>query len=328
MGYRMLSKTLVYEQDKWFPSCHASTVCRPREGGYLCACFGGTMESSEDTAIWLARSEDGVSFAAPKKIRALDTPHWNPVLDVTDTGCALYFKTGVSIDAWKTYVCFSDDGIAWSEPEELVPGDFSGGRGPTKNPMLRWNGMLIAGRSVESRTALTVENDVSFDGGKTWHSAQPLDYIYDEIMAQSYRTKKQNGLIQPTLWADEEGVHMFMRSNWGAVYRSDSTDGLKWSPAYRTGIPNNSSGICAAYKDGILALCYNPVSSLECSNSLRTPLVMDFSKDGGKSFFDRVVLDDGPGEFSYPTVVPDEGGFTVSYTWKRKTIALARVVSD
>jgi predicted neuraminidase len=329
---RILSKAFVYEQDRWFPTCHASTVCRLREGGYLCASFagrfgGGIPESDMESYIYLARSADGVTFSDPHLIRTEHKAHWNPVLDAVRDGYVLYFKSCFPQNAmhnWKTYVCRSADGERWDEPAELVPGDISGGRGPTKNPVLHWNGMLIAGRSLEG-SSWTVENDVSFDNGKTWHTVQPLDYKYDEVMAQSYRLHSLNGLIQPTLWADGDGVHMFMRSTWGAVYRSDSTDGLNWCPAYRTDIPNNNSGVCAAYRDGLLALCFNPVVSTTPTQSMRSPLVMDFSSDGGKTFGDRIVLEDEPADFSYPTVIADDEGFTVSYTWKRKNLALVRI---
>lgn len=326
MGYKVDHRTFVFETDRYFPSCHASTVCKTAEGGYLCAWFGGSGESNRDVSIWVARSDDGLTFGEPQKIRAVDEAHWNPVLDVMDGGgYALYFKVSTSPRDWATMVCYSDDGATWSKPRELVPGDFSGGRGPVKNPILHYNGMLIAPRSLESDTAWTVENDVSFDGGKTWLPTKPVDYVYDDVMAAAFRDRKQNGIIQPTLWADGEGVHMLMRSTWGAVYRSDSNDGLEWSPAYRTDLPNNNSGICAALSEGALALCYNPVGS---NWGARTPLVTEFSYDGGRTFGGRITLEDGPGEFSYPTLIADGEGFAVSYTWKRKNIVFARIKAE
>ena len=166
---------------------------------------------------------------------------------------------------------------------------------------------------------------MSFDGGTTWLAAKPVDYVYDDVMAEAFRTRKQNGVIQPALWADDGGVHMFMRSTWGAVYRSDSADGMNWSPAYRTGIPNNNSGICAAYGGGVLALCFNPVGS---NWGARTPLVMEFSSDGGRAFGNRITLEDTPGEYSYPTVIADGRGFAVCYTWNRKNIVFAEIAVE
>ena len=325
MSFSVIEKTFVFSGNAGFASCHASTVCGTGDGGYIAACFGGTREGAEDVSIWLARSDDGKTFGEPLKIRAADEPHWNPVLSAGQNGWALYFKVGADTNVWRTMVSYSDDGKSWSDPVELVPGDISGGRGPVKNPLLRFGGVTVAGRSLESDTAWTVENDVSFDGGKTWHVTQPLDYVWDETMAEAFRSRKQNGLIQPTLWADDDGAHMFMRSTWGAVYRSDSVDGITWSPAYRTDIPNNNSGICAAYNNGILALCFNPVGS---NWGARTPLVIEFSDDGGKTFGGRVTLESDPGEYSYPTVIPDGKGFAVSYTWKRNNIAFARIAPD
>ena len=152
MNCSISEKAYVFTENKYFESCHASTVCRADDGGYLCACFGGTHEGAGDVSIWISRSDSSGRFGEPVKMRACEEPHWNPVLDRTEKGYALYFKVGASPREWRTMVSYSDDGVNWARPKELVPGDFSGGRGPVKNPVLRYKDMLIAPRSLESET--------------------------------------------------------------------------------------------------------------------------------------------------------------------------------
>ena len=44
----------------------------------------------------------------------------------------------------------TDNGVTWSGPQELVPGDVSGGRGPVRNKPLRLaSGRILAGASTE-----------------------------------------------------------------------------------------------------------------------------------------------------------------------------------
>ncbi len=44
------------------------------------------------------------------------------------------------------------------------------------------------------------------------------------------------------------------------------------------------------------------------------------SGDQGRTWQELAVLEDGPGEYSYPAVVASPGGFGVSYTWRREAI--------
>ncbi len=136
--------------------------------------------------------------------------------------------------------------------------------------------------------------DRSTDGGRTW---QP-----SELVPLDHAAFVGPGLIQPTLWESAPGcVHMLLRSSAGAIYRSDSNDfGRVWSPAYRTALPNNNSGIdLAKLADGTLVLAHNPVNV-----KVRTPLSLVLSRDNGQSWTDRLDLETDPGGgFAYPAVI-------------------------
>ena len=99
------------------------------------------------------RSESG--WSEPVRVSAdSNIPHWNPVLfRRADGKIMLFFKVGKKIPMWKTYFSLSDNGVDWSEPAELVPGDISGGRGPVKNKPIRLrSGRVIAPASDERNT--------------------------------------------------------------------------------------------------------------------------------------------------------------------------------
>src|SRR5205085_4332782 len=95
-----------------------------------------------------------------------------------------------------------------------------------------------------------------------------------------------------------------------------SDDGGKtWSKLLATGLPNPSSGIAATtLADGRHLLVYNHTPRG------RTPLNVAVSRDG-KKWQAALVLEDQPGEYSYPAVVQTSDGLVhVTYTWRRARV--------
>lgn len=61
----------------------------------------------------------------------------------------------------------------------------------------------------------------------------------------------------------------------------------------------------------------------------RTPLCLAVSEDEGKTWENRIVLEEGPGEFSYPAIIEgSDGAVHVIYTYKRTGMKYARVSPD
>lgn len=298
--------------------CHASTLLKLKNGNFLVAWFGGSKESEPDVDIWVALKKENM-WQAPFKISVDENlPHWNPVLFQLKDKIALYFKVGKPIAEWKTYVTYSDDGIIWSKPVELVKSDCSGGRGPVKNKPIRLNnGTILAPASVENGPWRAF-CDISYDDGKTWKKT-------NLISAEDIPDEKDKGVIQPTLWQDEKGVHMLLRSSAGFIYKSDSVDnGKTWSMAYKTDLLNNNSGIdLVKLNDGRLVLVCNPVGE---NFGARTPLSLFISSDGQK-WIELMKLEwqDGEkwstGEFSYPAIIADGKKVYITYTYQRKNVA-------
>ncbi len=312
-------------------NCHATTLLPLEDGRVVFAWFGGTKEGKSDVDIWYA-VKDGDGFSAPERLsRAKNTPHWNPVLFPMDDGrICLFFKVGNNIPYWKTYRAFSGaDKIAFGSPEELVPGDRSGGRGPVKNKCLKLkSGRVLAPASTEHHGWICFA-DISDDGGLTFRKSKRVKTEYETPIFNSLNNYSKNKIpmIQPTLWQSEDGsVHMLTRTAVGKIYRSDSLDeGETWCEAYPTDLPNNNSGIDLARADtGEIYLVSNPVGN---NWGERSPLTVQVSRDDGASFEHLVTLEEENegSEFSYPAVVYKNGELHISYTYERVNVAYVKI---
>ncbi|WP_248927558.1 sialidase family protein [Paenibacillus hamazuiensis] len=315
-------KEFIFEEDRPFRSCHASTLELLPGGEVIAAWFGGTKEGDGDVAIWMSRRSKRGGWTPPVKVADKEgVPHWNPVLFRRGDGVLfLYYKIGERIADWVTMVCRSaDNGVTWSEPVPLVAGD-TGGRGPVKNkPIVLHDGTIAAPASLEPAWDAFV--DQSLDGGETW--------VRSETVPLDHSVLKGKGIIQPTLWESAPGiVHMLTRSTEGAIYRSDSADGGKtWCPAYPTELPNNNSGIDLAKLDnGTLALVYNPTRpDPGKTKGPRSPLVLRLSRDNGATWDNELMLDHGESQYSYPAIVASGNDLYLTYTWKRERIAFSKI---
>ncbi len=324
MKYQVISHQHIFEPKRYFRQCHASSVALLPDGCTGAAWFGGTQEKADDVAIWFSKRRKG-EWTEPEKIAdAPEIPCWNPVLFCDGNRTLLFYKVGKEISRWQTMIKESfDGGKSWCAERELVPGDF-GGRGPVKNKCIRlMDGSILAPASTEEGE-WNCFLDRSEDGGKTW--------IRSENIPVDREKMKGEGIIQPTVWQSTDGnVHLLMRSSEGVLYRSDSPDGGKtFTPAKKTQIPNNNSGIDAVrMEDGRIVLVYNPVSG---NWAARSPICFAVSDDGGETCGEPQILDYVPcdkneerAEFSYPAIVSKGNDVFLTYTWKRETIAFWQI---
>jgi len=303
----------VFEDQRPFAECHASTVVETDDGGLLCAWFGGTEEKDPDVAVWLSTFAEGAWSPPRRAAKVNETAHWNPVLFRDPAkGIFLFFKVGPDVPHWQTYWMRSaDNGATWSDAVELVPGDV-GGRGPVKNPpIILSDGAWLAPASTELKGWKPFA-DRSEDGGATWQRTADFEIDHKAI--------RGIGAIQPTFWESAPGqVHTLMRTAAGCVVRTDSRDGGRtWRPVYKTDLPNNNSGLCAlGLEDGRVLLVYNPVGE---NWGPRTPLSLAVSSDNGAAWTILAHFENEEGEYSYPTIVRTSRGVAVSYTWKRERV--------
>jgi predicted neuraminidase len=299
-----------------FRECHASTLVEVPSGNLLAAWFGGTREGSNDVGIWLAEMGKG-GWSEPREVaREEDVPCWNPVLFRTpDDVVWLFYKVGVNPRSWSgAYVKSVDGGVSWSSPV-IMPAGFLG---PIKNkPILMSNDEVLHPTSVESYRAWTSWVEIMNVDGSGWERHGPICFPGNNF-----------GLIQPSVVEVSPGkIRAFMRSTKviGSVCVADSEDyGRTWSDARRTSLPNPNSGIDAVGLEcGTIVMIYNHTSDA------RHPINAAISRDGGETWADSKVLEDKPGEYSYPAVIQaSDGMIHTTYTFHRKTIKHCSFTED
>jgi predicted neuraminidase len=302
------------------PASHASTIIATQHG-LLAAWFGGLKERAPDVGVWLAR-HDGNRWSPPERVatgRMPDgspCPCWNPVLfQPRDGPLMLFFKVGPRESEWWGEVKTSTDGgRTWSEARRLPEGIL----GPIKNkPVQLANGTIVSPSSTEEFRpgpgGKTVEIwkayvEFSSDNGRSWTRVGPL--------ADPGRAN----VIQPTVLIHNDGrLQILLRSMVGRIQEAWSSDqGRTWSPIAPTELPNPDSGIDAVrLRDGRFLLVYN--HSTEGGADRRVLNVAVSSN--GRQWNAALVLEDQPGEYSYPAVIQAADGLVhVTYTYNRKQI--------
>ena len=101
---------LLFEEGKYFKSCHASSILALKDGTVLVAYFAGDHEKADNVGIWLSRCEGG-AWEPPREIaKVAPVAHWNPVLMEIADGVRLVFKVGAEIADWLSWTMTSRDG--------------------------------------------------------------------------------------------------------------------------------------------------------------------------------------------------------------------------
>ena len=302
------------------PASHASTIVETAQG-LTAAWFGGKRERAPDVGIWLAR-RDASSWSAPERVatgRMRDgtpCPCWNPVLFQPRGGpLMLFFKAGPREPEWWGEVQISTNGgLTWSPPRPLPDGLL----GPIKDkPVQLANGTIISPSSTEAYRQepnsrrmdfWQVHLELSTDGGQAWTKVGPLD---DPGCAN---------VIQPTVLLHRDGrLQILCRSQVGRIQEAWSSDqGRTWSAIAPTELPNPDAGIDAVnLRDGRFLLVYNHSDK---HGTDRRMLNVAVSSDG-RHWEAALVLENQPGEYSYPAVIQTADGLVhMTYTWQRKRI--------
>jgi predicted neuraminidase len=309
----VLAEGFIYDEAP-FPSCHASTIAETPDG-LVSAWFGGTRESHEDVEIWASRKVNGnwttpVSVANGIQDKEKRYPCWNPVLfQVPEGPLMLFYKVGPNPREWWGMLKTSEDnGRTWSEATRLPEGIL----GPIKNkPVLIDGKMLICPSSTE-HDGWRIHFEITEDLGKSWRIVGPID---DE---------RKFDMIQPSiLFHDGRKLQMLARSRDNYVISSWSEDGgNSWSSPEPTFLPNPNSGTDAVtLQNEMQLIVYNHSHKAEGKwGGRRTPLNVAVSLDG-RTWETIHILEDAPGEFSYPAVIQGKDGTVhITYTWNREKI--------
>jgi predicted neuraminidase len=314
----------IFQQLADRPLAHCATLCALPDGTLLAAWFGGTYETAPDVVILGARRRPTDRNWSPLEViaeypsHALGQPvflaHPNGelwlffvvVMDVS-TAPPVPFNALPPIAGWTSAQPFvqrsRDGGHTWEPATQLM--DYPG-------LMFRSRPLILPDRfilPVYDETTWQSRLMISDDGGRSWRLSAPLTTPQGNI--HPCVVELSGGRLLAYLRTGGQG---------GVIWRSESFDrGDTWAQPTPTPLPNPNSGIdLLRLQSGRLLLAFND------SDRQRTPLCLALGDENEHWQWKR-TLEEGDGEFSYPTLLQTaDGDIHIVYTYRREHIHYAR----
>lgn len=356
---------------------HAAFLHLLPDGRLICAWFGGTLEGKSDIAIHAAILPRGAGQWGAPRVLSFDgaRSEQNPVIFTAPDGRLWLFHTAQpSGNQDECRIRMAPLHLDPADPTMIAAGegrllDLPHGcfiRAPlvvrrdgawllpifrcVTRPGHKWNG---------SHDVAAV--GISHDGGESWALEEVADSTGSVHMS-------------PVELGQNHYAAFYRRRQADTIHRSESRDGGRsWSAPVPTDVPNNNSSIAAIrLADGRVAVIANPASALTSTDrraSLydelgedddrpeaggdasgsggctpiwgvpRAPVAICLSSDGGLSFPQRLIVEDGAGsctsndstdgrnkEMSYPWLLQDpDGSLHLAYTYHRRAIKYVRL---
>jgi len=309
-GAVAFSSELIFEKIPGVPAHHCSTIAETANGDLLVVWYGGSYESADDQALFLARRrKGGRSWSTPKVlIRDSAQPPGNAVVfrAVGKRLCIVWARMEASRPlrrggGWgqtRLFIRTSENhGVTWSKDKPFLGGLHEGARNV---PITLANGDLLLPLAHSfARTA---------DGGRTWEHLGAV-----------------NAGGQPTVIERADGSLFTLLRKGPRILQTESHDGGRtWSPAIATALKNPDAGIAMTrLRNGHLVLVFND------STTARTPLNIARSLDEGRTWQPPLALESNPGEYSYPCVIQSsDGRIHITYTFRRYAIKHVELNED
>jgi predicted neuraminidase len=306
------SSELIFEQVPGAPVHHASSMTLAANGDLLVSWYGGSYESSDDEALYLARRRKGSRTWDPPVLllRNPERPVGNAVIfTLPDDSVWIIWgrmeasqplRAHTGWDAARLFYRVSrDHGHTWSQ-DKLFPMETAG-----------WLPRNLSVRLTDGTTLVPLSDernnrDLSFfvmtrDNGATWSRSADIP-------------NQQSQGEQPAVAQRRDGSLLaFLRTSPRLLATESFDTGKTWTPARATEFKNPDAAISlCALRNGNLLLVWNN------NERGRSPLHIARSTDGGKSWSAPLMLESNPGEYSYPSIMqtPD-GKIHVIYTYRR-----------
>jgi predicted neuraminidase len=308
------SAELIFEKIPEAAAHHASSITEAANGDLLVTWYGGSYESSDDEALYFARRRKGARYWDPPRmlLRNPEHPVGNAVIFTTRDGRVWIIWGRIEAtqplrphggwDSTRLMMRVStDNGNTWSK-DTLFPMDTAG-----------WLPRNVAIRLQSGATMVPVSDernnrDLSFflitrDNGATWTRSENIP-------------NSQPQGEQPAVAQRQDGSLLAFLRTAPRLLQTESSDGIRWSPAKVTGFKNPDAAISlCALNNGRLLLVWNN------NERGRSPLHIARSTDNGATWSPPLMLESNPGEYSYPSVIQTrDGKIHVVYTYRRYSI--------
>ena len=338
-----LQAELIFPLESWHN--HSSSIVELPNGDLLVCWFHGSGERTADDVKLLAARWSRTTKQWSEPFDLADTPGFpdtNPVFYVDRKQRLWLFWPAILANEWETALMkyrVSTDYLKpgrprWSEADNiiLIPKNLvertsevlkrdlkstPAGRYATRligmasdklSARLGWFTRTHPIELPSGRMLVPMYSDgfsfslvaISDDSGSTWYASEPI---------VGY------GNIQPSLVRRRDGsLIAYMRDNGPPPKRiltsTSKDDGLTWTPAEDTQLPNPGASVEAiGLKDGRWLLVYNDLESG------RHSLAVSLSDDEGASWKWTRHLESGKGRYHYPSVIQaKDGSIHVTYS--------------
>ncbi len=308
----MLASSFIFIRSPRRPSCHCASIADLGEGDLFAAWYAGTREGADDVAIMCARCVGGQWREPRVLVDPPGMPGGNTV--VYRHGDELWhFFDVIEGRGWVSAVLYfarsTDRGRSWSEPKVFDP---EPGMMVRHRPMQLSTGRILL--PAYDETCWHGFAYITDDGGDTWWPSE--------------RMISDTGCIQPAIIERDDGSLFALLRSDGYVphaWESLSADGGRsWTRCEPSELLNPNSGAdMIRLRTGETICCFND------TRSGRTPLTLAVSYDEGRTWAARRNVEDGPGEYSYPTLMGGaDGTVHLVYTWRRERIRHLRFEVD
>jgi predicted neuraminidase len=309
-GAVAFASELVFEKIPFAAAHHCSTLCEAANGDLLCLWYGGSYESADDQALFLARRGPmDVHWSEPQVLlRNAVQPPGNGV--IFRDGDRLWIvwarmegtrpmRRGSGWNRCRLMArTSSDHGATWSDDRPLL--DDTLWCVPRNPPLRLSDGTLLLAVEGELEGADGSRFLTLAQGAGAW---QPAGFT--------------PGGSQPAVIQRQDGSLLALLRHSRYITQTESRDGGRtWTAAVPTPLKNPNAGISMTrLANGHLVLVFND------SQTARTPLSIVRSLDEGRSWETPLHLESNPGEYSYPCVIQSgDGRIHISYTYRRYAI--------
>jgi len=361
-----MKSNFVIEPTTRFPRCHAGTICELPNGDMLAACYAGSAEGAPDSVILGARLPSGTDHWQAPRIWVDVANHaaGNPRLFIGPDS-AVWLIAPINYGHWcdgGTRMFFKrsfDNGQTWSDLEILttrrrilgknkplfippaiwiLPVEYEGVGDVaffrTANHGRSWKVIDCPGEGayLDQPTLVQLSDGSLLAYMRSWEG-----YIYEarsNDLGNTWSTPTPTTLLNPNSGIDmvrlRSGRLVLLYNPVGLGAIGDLTvsrsGGQSVIERYDLRVLNRQGDLELARMNGVAI----PEDEWEADGLLRwgprTPLVVGVSDDEGASWRTAFVLEDAPGEYSYPAVIQSaDGAVHILYTHQRTRMKHVRL---